>query len=255
LIFDIHAHLGHCSQFNVPDISVERLVKIMQRFHIDKMLCSHMALLAGDTKLGFRESVDAYSLSQGCIMSYSVFDPRIPNGLDFVKQCANTPGFVGIKIHPSFHQCYGDDDSYRPVWKFACENALPILTHSWDYSDSNSTQKYSFPSRFERWVKDFPEVPLILGHAGGRYGGHLEAVRMANEHKNVFLDISGDSYSLGLIEFLVAKTGAEKILYGSDATWIDPRTQIGRVLDAQISTADKDKIFRRNAMKIFKVLQ
>lgn len=94
---------------------------------------------------------------------------------------------------------------------------------------------------------------MILGHAGGRYEGHLAAAALARAHPNVYLDLAGDGYALGLVEYLVAEVGAGRILYGSDLTWIDPRTQLGMILDAEIPEADKAKILRDNAVRLFRL--
>ncbi len=94
-------------------------------------------------------------------------------------------------------------------------------------------------------------MALILGHAGGRYEGHLAAVALAQASPKVYLDLSGDVYGLGLIEYLVAQLGSRRILYGSDLTWIDPRPALGMILDAEISNADKANILRDNALQVF----
>ena len=138
------------------------------------------------------------------------------------------------------------------MWQLAAERQVPLLTHSWDLSEQNSTQKYSFPSRFEPFVTRYPQVQLILGHAGGRHRGHVAAAILAREYANVFLDLAGDCYTLGLIEFLTREAGADKILFGSDLTWIDPRTQLGMVLDADVTLDDKRKILCDNARRLFK---
>jgi predicted TIM-barrel fold metal-dependent hydrolase len=201
--------------------------------------------------MGLREGLAAHRESGGRILLYSVFDPRLPDGLEFVRQSLAEPAVVGIKIHPSFHQISAADDCWRPAWELAAAQGVPILTHSWCVSDYNPVQRYSQPTLFGRYVREFPEVGLILGHAGGRYEGHMAAAALARDHENVYLDLAGDCYSLGLVEYLVAEVGAERILYGSDLTWIDPRTQLGMILDAEVTDEDKALILRDNALRLF----
>lgn len=64
--------------------------------------------------------------------------------------------------------------------------------------------------------------------------------------------LAGDCYTLGLIEYLVREAGAAKVLFGSDCTWIDPRTQLGMVLDADVTLDDKRKIMCDNARRPFR---
>jgi len=50
---------------------------------------------------------------------------------------------------------------------------------------------------------------------------------------------------------LVEQAGADRILFGSDLTWIDPRTQLGMILDANISIEAKSQILGQNAARVF----
>ncbi|MCX7887028.1 MAG: amidohydrolase family protein [Verrucomicrobiae bacterium] len=251
MIVDAHCHLGCSPQFRCPDASVETILKVMDRLGVERAVCAHQAMLYGEWELGFRESREAHERSDGRLLLYAVFDPTQGRSAGFVERCLDTKGFVGIKIHPSIHGCFGDDDRYEAVWQVAARRKVPILTHSWDVSEQNPSQRFSFPSRFERYVVAYPQVQLILGHAGGRYGGHLAAADLAKRHANVFVDLSGDCYCLGLVEYLVREVGAEKILFGSDLTWIDPRTQLGMVLDAAIPNSAKENILYLNAKRVF----
>ncbi len=253
MIVDVHCHLGRSPEFRFPDTSVTTMLQVMDRLRIDRAVCCHLAFLHGEPDVGLRESIQAHRESEGRLLLYTVFDPNHSGNIEFVHECLEREGFVGVKIHPSFHGCYADDDRYEPVWQLATQRRIPILTHSWDVSDQNPTQKYSFPSRFEKLIAMHPDVTLILGHAGGRYGGHVAAADLASRYPRVFLDLAGDCYTLGLVEYLVEHAGADKILFGSDLTWIDPRTQLGMVLDARIAIEAKEQILGINAAKIFPI--
>lgn len=253
MIIDAHCHLGRSPQFEQPDVSVATMLRIMDRLGIQRAIAAPLSLLSGYDEAGWQEGLDAHRESGARILLYTVFDPTRPESLAFVRRTAEEPAVVGIKIHPAFHLCPADDERYRPVWEFAAARRLPMLTHSWCVSDYNPTQKFAQPALFARYASEFPQVPLILGHSGGRYEGHLAAVALAHDLANVYLDLAGDCYSLGLVEYLVAEVGAERILFGSDLTWIDPRTQLGMVLDAEISSSQKARILRENALRLFRM--
>jgi uncharacterized protein len=253
MIIDAHCHLGAWSQFHVPDASVATILRTMDRLGIERAIAAPLLSLVDQAEMGLREGLAAHRESRGRILLYTVFDPRRPDSLAFVRRSLDEPAVVGIKIHPAMHQCAAADDAWRPVWELAAERRVPILAHSWCVSDYNPLQKYAQPHLFARYVREFPEVALILGHAGGRYAGHLAAVALARAHENVYLDLAGDSYSLGLVEYLTAQVGGARILYGSDLTWIDPRTQLGMILDADIPAVDKAHILRDNAVRLFRL--
>jgi hypothetical protein len=253
MIIDAHCHLGVSPRFLVPDASVATMLRLMDRLGIDRAIAAPLASLSGQAEMGWQEGLDAHRESRGRIFLYTVFDPRLPDRLEFVRRTLEERAVVGIKIHPAMHECSADDDRWRPVWELAAQRRFPILAHSWCISDYNPTQKYAQPALFARYVREFPQVALILGHSGGRYEGYMAAASLARAHAHVYLDLAGDSYSLGLVEYLVSQVGAERILYGSDLTWIDPRTQLGMILDADIAEADKAKILSENARRLFRL--
>lgn len=253
MIIDAHCHLGVSPQFFIPDASAATMLRLMDRLGIERAIAAPMPSLLGQAELGWREGLQAYRESRGRVLLYAVFDPHSPGSLDFVRQSLAEPAAVGIKIHPSLSQCPADDARWRPIWELAAARQVPILTHSWCISDYNPVQRHSQPALFARYVREFPDVSLILGHSGGRYEGHLAAAALARQQANVYLDLSGDCYGLGLVEYLVAEVGAERLLFGSDLTWIDPRTQLGMVLDAEISDSDKASILRQNALRLFRI--
>jgi len=251
VIIDAHCHLGSSPQFHFADVAVGRMLGLMDRLRIDRTVCCHLGMLQGAWGLGYRESLEAFRETSGRFVFLAAFDPNDSKSLRLVQACLDREEFVGVKIHPSLHNCPAEDERYDAVWQLAAARRVPILTHSWDMSEQNPVQRLSFPNRFENYVSRYPEVTLILGHAGGRYRGHMAAAEMARRYRNVFLDTSGDCYTLGLIEHLVERAGADKLMFGSDMTWIDPRTQLGMILDADVPTDAKRMILGGNAARVF----
>ncbi len=251
-IIDAHGHLGYMNNFYLPDISVESILSIMDRLHIDKMLQTHTLLFSDEYDKGISESLEAFEKSGGRILSYLVFNPRQPEeSLQVIKDNIHQEPFIGIKIHPSLHLYPADGEGYDVIWEYASKNNIVLLTHSWAISPTNPHQFYSQVKLFEKYLKKYPEVKLILGHSGGLEGGIREAVELARIYPHVYLDIAGDILFFGLIEFLVEKSGADKVLFGSDLTMLDPRINLGRVLRAKIDLEDKGKILGLNARCVF----
>ena len=57
------------------------------------------------------------------------------------------------------------------------------------------------------------------------------------------LEITYTTVTRGMIEFLVAEIGADRVLYGSDLPMRDPSPQLGWVAYARISEEDKKENF------------
>ena len=251
-IVDAHLHIGQPGVFFAPEAEPAHLLARMDQLGVAYAVCTdHLSIFEGceGSLDGLREVFEG---SGGRVHYLGVFDPRRSKEcLDACRRAREWPGFVGLKIHPSFHGTPPEDPSYEPVWRFAGEHGLPILTHSWSVSDYNPRQHLSTPGRFEHYARQFGDVRLVLGHAGGRGTGRHEAVRLASECPNVYLDFAGDVFCHRLIETLVESVPADRILFGSDFPWLDPRAHLSQVLLADIDVSTKAKILRENAIRVY----
>ncbi|MBU0477184.1 amidohydrolase family protein [bacterium] len=253
MIIDVHTHLGKDANFYYPDVSIKKILYIMDKLGIDKICSSHLACLGGEFGYGYKETLKAFDEGKKRIYGYFVYNPNlIKESLYWMKKHRDDKRFIGIKIHPAFHQSFPHVDEYVPLWKYAENFSLPVLTHSWERDVNNPRQSFSQPHLFSQVLDKYPKLRLILAHSGGRYHGHLQAITLAKKYKNVYLDLAGDSFSFGLIEHLVKEVGSKKILFGSDLTWIDPRANLGRIFQAKITDKDKEKILGLNAVNLWK---
>jgi predicted TIM-barrel fold metal-dependent hydrolase len=251
-IIDAHAHLGYLKDLYYPDVSLEGILDIMDKLHIDKIIQAHTLLLYGEYEKAVEESMEAFEKSGGRILSYLVFNPNQPEkSLKVIEANIHNPAFKGIKIHPSCHMYPADGEKYNIIWEYASVNNIVLLTHSWAISPVNPKQVYSRVRLFEKNLERYPDVKLILGHGGGLKEGIRDAVQMAKTYPNLYLDIAGDILFFGLIEFLVKNAGQDKILFGSDLTMLDPRINLGRVFMAKVDIKAKKKILGLNAKKLF----
>ena len=255
-IIDAHAHTGYPNYFFAPEITSEQLLERMDTLNIQYAinLCS-MHLLVQDKKIDeLKKARGEFENSDGRIFYLGFFNPRNSiKDLAVLKEVLQWPGFKGIKIHPSFNGVSADDASYEPVWKLASEYNLPIVAHTWSASSYNPVQILSTPEKFEKFIKKYQDVRFVLGHSGGRGTGRFEAVRMVNEYKNVYMDFAGDIYCYGYFENMAGSVPENKVLFGSDYPWLDQRSHLTRVYLADISAALKRKIFRENALEVYRL--
>ena len=259
-VIDAHSHFGPTNLFFSPEYSADELLSRMDSVSIEiSLVCGDMdAMFAQSPASNIENLQEVYEGSGGRLPFLAVFDPRgsarcleaLRRGMG-LNGSPRFSGFRGIKIHPVFHSTPAEDPSYEPVWRFAAENNLPIMSHTWSISSYNPPQALSTPDRFEKWVKKFPSVRFILGHSGGRGTGRFEAIRMTNEYENVYMDFGGDIYCYRYMERMTEQVPVHKILFGSDWPWMDPRSHLTRVYLAEISTETKRKILRDNAMEVY----
>jgi predicted TIM-barrel fold metal-dependent hydrolase len=70
------------------------------------------------------------------------------------------------------------------------------------------------------------------------------------KYKNVFAEITLTPVPLGVIEYMVAALGDDRILYGSDLPMRDPRQQLGWLVFSNLPLASKKKILGENAYSV-----
>jgi len=73
------------------------------------------------------------------------------------------------------------------------------------------------------------------------------AARTFKRVKNVYLEICSSFTCRSKIETVVKEIGAQRIVFGSDSTLINPTFIIGMVIESDISKEEKEKIFYLNA--------
>lgn len=254
MIIDSHAHLTDSAGVMQFDATLEGYME-----HFDHIGCDYVIQVLGQAIGGnivdeyIEKSIELYEKTNGRVLNYFFFHPaRVEESLKYIEEYHDHPAFVGIKIHPSDNSTWADDEVYRAVFEIAEKYDLPIMTHSWALT-SNPKQKYATPLKFEKFVKEFPNVKFIMGHTGGRTPGIKEAVEMGTRYKNLYYDIAGDIYNRKLIEYVVKNVGADKLMIGSDIAWFDLSFPIGMVMGADITSEEKEMIVGGNAARIFKI--
>jgi uncharacterized protein len=254
-IIDTHVHTGYPNWFHSPEVDARSLIARMDGLSIlaSMNLGSARNLLCAS--LAEMEKAQAeFEESGGRLYYCGYFSPhRGAEDMQIMEKAARGSGFVGIKIHPSFVRVPADDPRYAPVWQFASDRGLPIVTHTWSVSSYNPVQVLSLPEKFRPMVEKYPGVRFVMGHSGGRGDGRLQAISMARELPNAYMDISGDIMDRHFLEDMVSGGVERKILFGSDYPWLDQRAHLSCVYLARIPDETKAMILAGNARTVFRL--
>ncbi len=237
-IIDMHGHLGRY-HFAIPDLTPAALVATMDRIGVRAVLCSHTTCMQGDVRRGNDEVLAACRAHPGRIMGYVALWPTDARQVQAEARRCLDGGFVGVKLHNINGFPY-TDSAYEPALALADERRMPVLLHTWGKDEEFD--------QVRRLAEKFPETSILLAHAGA--AKPAEYARAARECHNVYLDTCFSKAPRGLVAQLVEEAGAEKVLWGSDAIFLNMAQQIGKVLGAKISEADKTKLLSRNARRL-----
>jgi predicted TIM-barrel fold metal-dependent hydrolase len=254
-IIDAHVHTGYPNIFCCPEVGARELLRRMDQFCIRYSINLGSARnLLGSSIEEMEKARKEYKESEGRLYYCGFYDPRrSKEDIDVLAKVVGWEGFRGIKIHPSFNRTSADDPRYQPVWEFARDHDLPIVAHSWSASSYNPVQVLSTPDKFEPFAEKYPTVRFVLAHSGGRGEGRREAVRLAKQHANVFMDFGGDIYCRRYFEDLQQEGILGKVLFGTDYPWIDHRSHLTRVYLARIPVEAKLAVFGGTARAVYKL--
>jgi predicted TIM-barrel fold metal-dependent hydrolase len=240
-VFDCHAHVGAVGTMRVHDAgSVGALIGMMDLVGIDRAAFSHMLAISGDVIEGNRLGREAARSHPGRLSQYLVWDPNLPAAAmrADLERSLDEPTTAGVKLHPMWHGAMPDDPRYDEALEMAGGRSMPVLVHTWGTGEVRAC---------ERLARRHPDAPVLIGHSGGSELAAIdEAVRAAAENENLYLDLTMSIAYDGIVERMLAKAPAERILFGTDMAYIDPRSLAGRLAFARIGDDVREMIFGKN---------
>ena len=133
------------------------------------------------------------------------------------------PQFVGLKFHPEFTKLVATSEKYDKYLEVARQFKKPCLYHS-----GHIKSRFSSPALIYEKAKQFPDVPIILGHLStGPKSSHEEAIKIVIESiekdtATLYVDVSwvGVEDVIMLIEALKNTSKGDythRIMWASDA--------------------------------------
>jgi predicted TIM-barrel fold metal-dependent hydrolase len=144
-------------------------------------------------------------------------------------------------LHPAHYTLYPFGPETVKLARRAGELGLPILFHCGDES-------MCLPYQIDRLAVQCPQTTIIMAHIGGYFSGEA-ALNVAERRKNVFVDTSEIPFP-GMVRKAVARLGAEKVLWGTDAPCCNIRHEINKVKLAELTQAQETLLFHGNYARL-----
>jgi len=167
-------------------------------------------------------------------------------------------GFRGLSLRPFMIGLTADDRRYYPFYEKCVELDVPLSIHASANWTTSRPSDLGNPRHFDVVACDFPDLKLILSHAG--YPWVLEACLLAWKHPNVYLELAAHrpKYFTApgagwepLLRF-GQTTIQDKVLYGTGAFLIArPPAELVREMDeVPLRPEVKEKWMRGNAARL-----
>jgi predicted TIM-barrel fold metal-dependent hydrolase len=236
-ICDAHVHLGKSGPwqpFINPTIYVGKLIKLFDKYDVERAIVFPNPN-EGDKYPEMNDYIaECVKKHPKRLVGFGRVDPRREDAIKELNRIKNSLDLTGLKLHP-FVECFRPDHPFfNKFFKKTNELNLPILFHS--------GEGFSSPGLILKIAKNYPKLPIILGHL------RESAIGALNECENVYVETSG---TLPDFVELSADVDGDRILFGSDVPYYRYPTQIAIVEAAEISQKAKRKIFFENFQKMF----
>jgi predicted TIM-barrel fold metal-dependent hydrolase len=249
-IWDVHAHVG--TPGATPARRMEALLRIADRVGVER-ICIGMSppWTYEPTPEQFRKSnddvIEILKHWSSRVFGFVYLNPKYTReSLDELTRCVADGPMVGIKLWVGW-RC--NKPELDPIVQRAAELKALILQHTWiKLRGKGNLPEESTPSELAELAARHPGVPLVCGHTGG--GDWALGIRAIRAQADIYADLGGGDPVYGEVELAVRELGAQRVLYGSDVNGRSFGSQIGRVLGADISVADKRLILRENLRRL-----
>ncbi len=249
-IWDVHAHVG--TPGATPAHRMEALVRITDRVGVERLcICMSPPWHYEPTPEQFRKSNDDVLaiLKEWGTRAFGLvyLNPtHLRASLDELERCVVDGPMIGIKLWVGARANRPELD---PIVRRARELDALILQHTWiKQRGKGNLPQESTPMELAELSARHPGFNMVCGHTGG--GDWALGIRAIRARPELHADLGGGDPVYGEVEMAVRELGASRVLYGSDVNGRSFSSQIGRVLGAEISLADKKLILRENLRRL-----
>ena len=156
-------------------------------------------------------------------------------------------GFTGVKIHPDIQRFKVDDYRCLKIYELCEKKGLKVLMHTGDNRYDNSN-----PNRLVGVLEGYPNLTVIGAHLGG-YSVWDEASEKLSGFENFYVDTSSTISILGQkkVKEIIEKYTVDKVLFGTDYPMFSQKREIDWLVNMGFSDEELEKIFSKNAMRVF----
>ncbi|MEM0074923.1 MAG: amidohydrolase family protein [Conexivisphaerales archaeon] len=241
MIIDAHCHVDiRFGWVHTPEV----LLSMMDSCNIDKSLVTSYAdLPCADDPDSLQRFLNAVDTNKARILGgYFRANPWFKEkAISLFREAIAGHNIIGLKIHPVSIVAAPSSPLVIDLIKEASRHGAPTLVHTGD-------EPNALPHHVEKAGRECSDAIIIMAHMGGNFYWK-DAIRVAKENKNIFLDTSGIP-SVNAIQKAVDELGPERIIFGSDAPAMDPSVEITKIERLNLGKTDEEKVFAKNILNI-----
>ena len=240
-IYDTHTHLG-VSRHSGRGCTAGQMLASMDSHGVDRSVAIPFPVVE-DCRAAHDEIAQALRAHPDRLTGAACLYPFIAEQefRDEVRRCAEELGFRALKLQPQYQALNPISPRSDFLFETALRHSLPLICHT------GAGAPYALPSLLIMPARKFPELPIIIGHAGGSvyYG---EAIVAATVCPNIYIELS--SLMPHHIAEVLAQVPANRLMIGSDLP-DSVETEISKILAMDIPAEASQDILWNTAHRLF----
>jgi uncharacterized protein len=240
-IFDTHTHIGTALHSGRRTAAAD-LLRAMDNVGVDRAIAIPFPVVA-DERAAHDEIGRAVLAHGDRLTGAACVDPFHPvqEFREELKRCTEHFGFRALKLQPQYHGLNPASKRAEPYFEAAAEFRLPVICHT------GTGAPFALPSLFIAPARHLPELPIILGHAGGSIY-YWEAVVAAGVCTNIYVELS--SLMPHHIADILAHVPANRLMIGSDLP-DSMETETSKIFSLTIPETERSEILWGTASRVF----
>lgn len=232
----------------------------------------------------------AISKNPSRLQGFAALPTELPEAAaDELERCVSEHAFKGAMVHGLTNGVFFDDRRFWPIFARAEKLGVPIYLHpsfpdsrvvdayykdyikdypmvmraAWGYTVETATQAIRMV--LSGVFSEYPKLQFIIGHMGETLPFLLwridqalsrpgqESLSFRKTFTEHFYITTSGNFSTPALLCSMQELGAERIMFAVDWPFVANPPAVKWMNELQISRSDKDKIFGRNAQKLFRL--
>jgi predicted TIM-barrel fold metal-dependent hydrolase len=230
----------------IYDGTLEGLRRTMDDAGIDRAVCMGVATMARNVE---KTNQFIGGLDRSRFIPFGTIHPElsVDQNLDSLRR----HGIFGVKLHPLFQDLSLADPRVIEILHELADSEIVVITHVGAGADDAANERGS-PSQLRTVINAVPNLILIACHFGGYH--RLDEAEDIIVGSRAVLETSWPPRMSELdperIRNIIARHGADRVVYGSDWPMADPIAEIAAVRSLGLDRFDEEAILGGNLAKL-----
>lgn len=238
-IFDTHTHLGH-ARHSGRTVGCDAMLRHMDASGIDRSLLIPFPVVE-DERAAHDDIAAAVRAHPDRFVGSACLHPWTSHFAGELRRCAEELGFRVLKLQPQYHGLNPISRRSDFYFEAALEYKLRLVVHT------GAGAPFALPSLYIAPALRYPELQIVLGHAGGGLYA-AEAIVAALVCPNIFVELS--SLMPHHVQEVLSHVASDRLMIGSDLPE-SVETEIGKILGLDAEDSVKQDILWNTPQRLF----